>query len=224
MTAVRKPIISTAILELLLIVAMTSVAYSQVFVPLKGTGALWPTISGSYGPPSVEVTLDYPAVLQDPQTNPFRFPDLSTTQPLTPGSGLEFLLPTRTRVSISEPDLRQRVGVIGTPVLRGLLAIAVLLLLLLMVRTLRSGDPFVPANARRMYVIAATVGIGGLVADLLGQWGRHGVLDNRRVAPLVVRESYHLSLLPLAIGVAIAVGAEVFRQGIALRADVDGLV
>ena len=42
--------------------------------------------------------------------------------------------------------------------------------------------------------------------------------------PLIVHESYRLSLLPLAIGLAIAVGAEVFRQGTSLRADVDGLV
>lgn len=123
-----------------------------------------------------------------------------------------------------QPDFRQRVGLIGTTTLRGLLAIAVLALLLFMVRTLRSGDPFVPANARRIYAIAAIVGIGGLLTDLLGQWGRHGVLEHPRIAPLVDPESYHLSLLPLAVGVAIAVAAEVFRQGTSLRADVDGLV
>lgn len=220
MTTVRKRIGSAVVVEILLIVAMASVAYSQVFVPLTGPGGLRLT-SGRY-PPSVEVELNYPAVLRDPTSDPFRFPELIGY--VSRGEGLQFLLPTRTKVSVVDPDPRQRVGVIGAPTLRGLLAIAVLGLLLLMVRTLRSGDPFVPANARRMYAIAATVGIGGLLADLLGQWGRHGVLDHPRVAPFVVRESYHLSLMPLAIGLAIAVAAEVFRQGIALQADVEGLV
>lgn len=222
MTTVRKRVGSAVLLEFLLIVAMASVAYSQVFVPLTSIGGLR-SMTGRYVP-SVEVTLDYRTVLKDPHTDPFRFPELSTNGPITPGNGLEFLLPTRTKVSVWEPDFRQRIGVIGTPTLRGLLAIAILVLLLLMVRTLRSGDPFVPANARRMYAIAASVGLGGLLADLLGQWGRHGVLEHPIVAPLVIRESYHLSLMPLAIGVAIAVAAEVFRQGTLLRADVDGLV
>ena len=220
MTIVRRPSGSIVILQVLLIVAMASVAYSQVFLPLTGPGGLWSS-PGRYAP-SVDVTLDYRTVLKDPNTSPFRFPETSYLPPGDPP--LEFLLPTRTHVTVYEPDLRQRVGLIGTTSLRGLLAIAVLLFLLLMVRTLRSGDPFVPANARRMYAIAATVGIGGPLADLLGQWGRHGVLDNPKVAPLIIRESYHLSLMPLAIGVAIAVAAEVFRQGISLRADVEGLV
>jgi hypothetical protein len=201
---------------------MVSVAYSQVFVPLTSIGGLR-SMTGRYVP-SVEVTLDYRTVLKDPHTNPFRLPALSTTEVISTKNGLEFGLPTRADVSVWGPDFRQRKAVIGTQTLRGLLAIAVLALLLLMVRTLRVGDPFVPANARRMYAIAATVGIGGLLADLLGQWGRHGVLDNPRVAPFVIPESYHLPLLPLAIGVAIAVAAEVFRQGTLLRADVDGLV
>jgi hypothetical protein len=222
MTTVGKRSGSAVLLQLLLIVAIASVAYSQVFLPLTSIGSRpWPLAHGRYAT-NVEVTLDYRTVLKDPHTDPFRFPELVGL--VHRGDGLEFLLPTRTRVQVLDPDVRQRVGLIGTPILRGLLAIAVLTLLLLMVRTLRLGDPFVPANARRIYAIAATVGIGGLLADLLGQWGRHGVLDNPRVAPFIVRESYHLSLMPLAIGLAIAVAAEVFRQGISLRADVDGLV
>jgi hypothetical protein len=212
---------SAIVLELLLIAAMVSIAYSQVFIPLTGPDGVGPTISGRSAP-SVEVTLAYPAVLSDSDISPFRFPAL--VGEVAPGDGVEFLLPTRTRVAVLSPDLRQRVGVIGTPTLRGLLAIAVLGLLLLMVRTLRSGDPFLPANARRLYAIAAIVGVGGLLTDLLGQWGRHAILDKPKVAQLVVHEPYHLSLMPLAIGMAIAVAAEVFRQGTSLRADVDGLV
>lgn len=232
MTFARKRIGSAVILQVLLIVAMVSVAYSQVLLPLTNpSGELWRLLPDrlrwlSDGHmPSVEVTLDYPTVLKEPvhPNGPFRFPDPPTH--VSPGeSWLEFLLPSRTEVVVYQPDFRQRVGLIGTTTLRGLLAIAVLALLLFMVRTLRSGDPFVPANARRIYAIAAIVGIGGPLTDLLGQWGRHGVLEHPRIAPLVVPESYHLSLLPLAIGLAIAVAAEVFRQGIALRADVDGLV
>ena len=221
MTTARKPARSAVVLELLLIVAIVAVAYGQVFVPLTSIGGLKP-LTGRYVP-SIEVTLDLRTALKE-QTNPYRFPDMPVGTVITSADGLEFGLPTRTFVEIWAPDARQRVAGIGTRAIRGLLAIAILMLLLLMVRTLRSGDPFVPANARRMYAIAATVGIGLPLADLLDQWGRHGILDNPRVAPFVMRESYHLSLLPIAIGLAIAVAAEVFRQGSSLRADVDGLV
>jgi hypothetical protein len=64
MTTVRKRNGSTVILQVLLLVAIASVAYSQVFLPLTGPGGLR-MMNGRY-PPSVEVTLDYPKVLKTP--------------------------------------------------------------------------------------------------------------------------------------------------------------
>jgi hypothetical protein len=226
MTETRKR--STFLLEILLIMALAAVAYSQIVIPVASMGTLTHfgqsrTVSGKFAP-LVAVTLDLRTALKDPDTSPYRFPEDGLTGEVTAATGVDFLLPTHTQIQLLAPDTRQRAAAVGTPVLRGMVAIAVLLLLLRMVRTLRLGDPFVPANAHRMYLMAATVGVGLPVADLVGQWGRQGVLNNPRVAPLVVPESYHLPLLPIAIGLAIAVAAEVFRQGASMRTELAGLV
>lgn len=104
-----------------------------------------------------------------------------------------------------------------------LLAVAVLTLLLRIVRTLRDRDPFVEANARRLFAIAGLVGVGGQLTVLVAAWGRLGVLRHPDVAPYVVTDAT-VTFVPLFVGLAIAVVAEVFRQGTRLRAEVAGLV
>jgi len=101
--------------------------------------------------------------------------------------------------------------------------VAVLLLLLRIVRSLRLGDPFDLANARRLRRIAAAVVFGGTGASALQSWGEHLVLSDSAIRPLV-QEQLNVTLLPLVIGLGVLLLAEVFRRGALMRAELTGLV
>lgn len=217
-TRTKRSVIAT--LELLLLLAVVAVAVLGVVRPLTGPTGLGlgrGSVFGVY--PSVEATIDAEQVLI--RTDPV-LPSLSN-RVVEAGDAVEATLPTRTTVAVFDPDARQFLGLVGSEVLRGLLAIVVLLGLLLLVRSLRQGDPFTPVNARRLYAIAAAVGIGGQGAVLLHAWGRASVISDSPLSPYLVQD-VHISALPLLAGLGMAVAAEVFRQGAALRADVEGLV
>lgn len=219
MRAVLAGRVASTLIEVVLALTLAVVAIFGVVAPLLGPGGFGVGTGPIFGSfPSVAVTLDVPRVAVDTD------PDLPVAEgTYAPGEAVEFLIPTRTEVVLLDPDLQQKVALIGAPVLAGVLAIIVLFLLLRVVRSLRHGDPFVPVNTRRLFVIAATVGIGGQLAVLLIAWGKQGVLDHPLVEPYVVRE-LSASFVPLLAGLGIAVLAEVFRQGTRLRREVEGLV
>jgi hypothetical protein len=218
-TKVRRS--ATTLLEVVLVAGMMLTAVLGVVRPLIGPNGLGigtGPMFGSY--PSVEATVDLAKVRV--QTSP-ELPTVMGQGEIAPGDALELTIPQTTNVGVHDPDLRQFVGLIGSEILAALLTVAVLSLLLLIVRTLRRGDPFVAQNARRLYTIAALVGLGGEAVVVLRAWGEADVLGHPSVAPYVV-QSTEISLVPLAVGLPIAVAAEVFRQGAALREEVEGLV
>lgn len=218
-TQVRRS--ATTLLEVVLAVALAATLVLGVARPLLGPGGLGVGAGPVFGsPPTVDARLDLSAVRVE--TTP-PLPALADAREVLPGDSLEMTIPTATTVAVYDPDLGQSLRLVGAEALQGLLAAAVLGLLLLLVRTLRQGDPFVPANARRLFAIAALVGLGGQAALLLRAWGEAAVVANPRVAPYLVPE-HELSLVPLVAGLGIAVAAEVFRQGAAMRKDLEGLV
>jgi hypothetical protein len=135
----------------------------------------------------------------------------------------EFSGPFEAQVNDYIPTTAQRVAFLGAGIVESVATIAVLLLLLLITRTLRLGDPFVLANARRLRLIAVAVIIGGTGASALHAWGAHLVLTDAAIAPLV-HEQLHITLLPLAAGLGVLLLAEVFRRGALMRDDLEGLV
>lgn len=219
MGASRNGTFSATAVEALLVAGIAAVVIFGVIRPAIGPAGFGLGRGPIFGaPPSVEATLDAGAVRIR------TIPDLPTLEgTIEPGDGMEFLIPTGTQVVVYVPDLAQRLGFAGVPVLGGLLAVAVLTLLLTITRTLREGDPFVAANARRLYVIAGLVGIGGQSVAGLHAWTRWQVLTHPDVSPYVVLEQ-DFTLIPLVAGLGIAVAAEVFRQGTRLRDEVEGLV
>lgn len=221
MTVSRVSRTAAVFLELVLAGAILLVTVFGVAQPLLGPSVLGVgtgSIFGAY--PAVDVTIDPAAVKIE--TTP-ELPSLSDRGEVARGEAIELTLPTGSTAAVYDPDLAQGLGLIGSEVLRAMLTIAVLALLLLLVRSLRHGDPFVPANARRLYAIAAVVGLGGQAAVLLEWWGRTMVMEHPLVAPYVL-EGAHISFAPLLAGLGIAVAAEVFRQGAELRREVEGLV
>lgn len=211
--------LATTVLEAVLVAAMVFVAVFGIVRPVLGPGGFEFGTGPVFGAvPSVPVTLDAAAVTITTE------PSLPTLEGMVePGDGVEFLIPTGTQVSVWSPDLRQRLALVANPVLGGLLTIGVLGLLFRITHTLRVGDPFVEDNARRLYFIAVLVGIGGQVTVFIAAWGRLGILRHPDVAPFTVVD-VHTTFVPLLAGFAVAVAAEVFRQGTRLRAEVAGLV
>lgn len=140
-----------------------------------------------------------------------------------PGDGLEFVPRLEATIVVNSPDFRQSVLIGWVPLLSGLATIGVMILAIGILRTMRRGDVFVASNVRRLYAIAGIVAVGGCVLQALSIWGYLGVVDNPSAAPYVV-PSWEISWVPLVAGLAVAVGAEVFRQGLRLRDDTAGLV
>lgn len=135
----------------------------------------------------------------------------------------EFSGPFEAQVTVYGPTSAQRVALLGARLAESVATIAVLLLLLLIVRTLRAGDPFVLANARRLRLIAMAVVVGGTGASALQAWGAHLVLSDSAIAPLV-HQQFHITLVPLVAGLGVLLLGEVFRRGALMGDELEGLV
>ena len=204
------------LLEVGLLVAMVAVFATLIVIPILGTpglGLLQGSVSQAFGK-----TLQVQAELSIPVVEGLRPGTYGV------GEGVELSGPTFATASIQgQPDLRQRTGLLGGRLLLGLTALAALGLLLQVVRTLRRGDPFVRANARRLRSVAVVVAFGGTASELLRGWGTIGLLSADTVRDRVV-VGVEISFIPLVAGLVIGLLAEVFAQGADLRDDVDGLV
>jgi hypothetical protein len=167
--------------------------------------------------PAVRVELDQTVLVT---TTPPLFQYGAQTIPVGRG---EFSGPFEAQVNDYSPTTAQRAAFLGAGLAESVATIAVLLLLLLIVRTLRAGDPFVLANARRLRFIALAVVVGGTGASALQAWGAHLVLSDSAIAPFV-HEHPHVTSLPLVAGLGVLLLAEVFRRGALMREDLEGLV
>ncbi|MDM7855050.1 DUF2975 domain-containing protein [Cellulomonas alba] len=139
------------------------------------------------------------------------------------GEAVESTLPNSVEIQAWDPDLRQTAGLGGSALLTGVVVAVALALALLVVRDLRRGRLFRAANLRRVYAAAVVVGFGGMLAQVLGAWGRVGILESPRLAGYV-EPSWSVSFVPLVVGLTLAGGAEVLRLGVRMQRDVEGLV
>ncbi len=130
---------------------------------------------------------------------------------------------TTVTLIFADPTPAQRL-LYAVPVVLGTVIILLVLMLLLgIARTLRSGDPFVAGNARRVTAIAALALIGGIATQVVDQFVKAELLQAPGV-PEQITPVFELSFLPVIVGLPLAFFAEVFRRGTKLREDVEGLV
>ena len=131
--------------------------------------------------------------------------------------------PYRAQLTLWNPTAGERTAYVVVKVAPSAVALAVLVVLLRLVRSARTGDPFMPANVRRLRLLAVLVGVGGLLAgagaELLEAW----MLDHSAAGALTLLE-VGLPLNAVLLGVLVAVLAEVWAHGVRLREDVEGLV
>ena len=103
-----------------------------------------------------------------------------------------------------------------------LLALAVLVLMRRIVRSVVAGDPFVEENVRRLRIIGWLVALSPILL-VLAQIARSELVSRSTVADLVLSH-ITIALVPILIGGLLLVLAEVFAEGIRLRKDTEGLV
>ena len=210
-------------LEIVLRVFVVLVLVISVLRPLVGPSALGLGSGSFWGSTSTITVMLDPTLVSVEDLDLPELPGVMGRGEYQPGDGLEFFPEIVATVAVNSPDFRQSVLLVWVPVLSGLATITVMILVIGILRTLRRGDVFVSSNVRRLYVIAGIVAIGGCALQGLSLWGYFGIVGHPS-AEQYVRPAVELNLTPLIAGLAVAVGAEIFRQGLALRDDAQGLV
>jgi hypothetical protein len=127
------------------------------------------------------------------------------------------------QLSFWNPTTLDRLAYAGPSLLTVVLTLIVLFLLYRIVVTIERGEVFSKTNAVRIRWIAAAVGIGGVAAQLIEFWAHRSMIA-RSAASGLVEAQLHFSAAPLLVGALILVLAEIFRLGVRLRHDVEGLV
>jgi hypothetical protein len=127
------------------------------------------------------------------------------------------------RLAFTDPSVAQRTLLELPTIAGGALALLVIYLLVRIVRTVHAGDPFVPANARRLGLIATTILVGALLGPAVTTIATGAAVWDTPVAALIT-PGVTIDA-PLAVsGLLTAMLAEVFRRGTRLREDTEGLV
>ena len=127
---------------------------------------------------------------------------------------------TTVGVKLDHPGWVDFMATTGSTVLGGLVVVVAVFFLWRVVRTVRLGNPFDPANTRRLY----TVGTLFLVGAALSWVGSAFTFAALARMSDYVDWSVQMSLDQFFLGLVVVMVAEVFRQGIKLRRDTEGLV
>lgn len=158
-----------------------------------------------------------------PQPFPMKDSAAGTVDAATGKPAVELFMFDGMQLDFWGPTALDRLAYAGPSLLTAILTLVVLLLLYRIVTTIDRGEVFSTTNAVRIRWIAATVGIGGVAAQFIEYWAHQGMIARSAAAGLV-QAQLHFSAAPLLAGALILVLAEVFRQGVRLRHDVEGLV
>ena len=139
------------------------------------------------------------------------------------GGGLSIAGTDLADLVFAHPAVGQRLLLALPEIVDGLLLTVILGLLFRMARSLRHGEEFTARNIGRLRAVAVTVFLMGLVTPLV-EAVTTSLLLRGTGAEDQVPFSYTFSFQYLLFALLIAAVAEVFRRGVRLRADTEGLV
>ena len=126
---------------------------------------------------------------------------------------------------LKDPTLGERLAQALPELLIAALTIAVAWLLFRLLRSTQAGEPFTKRNVRRINTIALAIGLGWILVQFA-----QGVADNMIQTSGRIPDQgdpsfvFTFTPLPLVVMLVIALIGEVFRRGVQLRDDVEGLV
>jgi hypothetical protein len=139
-------------------------------------------------------------------------------------AGLEVSAADRVHVSFPSPTSAQQFENVAGQLIVACTALVVLVLLLLVIRTLRRGQPFTRANALRVTAIGVAVALGGTLGPLVTDLGHNELLATSAPDSQFVTTGFTISFLWIAVGFIVIAMGEVLRQGVVLHAETEGLV
>lgn len=170
---------------------------------------------------SVDAELDFPVDFGDR----LEWTDTSqgTVDAATGLPPVEFAGPVTAQLLFWSPTTAQRTAWVLWKIAGPLLGIAGAALILRMTRDARNGDPFSPANESRLWKLAFLVAIGGSAVSWVGAAVRAWLIESSAAADSVSL-TFTLVFTPIIVGIGIALLASVWRVGVGLREDVDGMV
>ena len=216
--------------EILLWAAIaSSVAFGlSAIVGPNGPGLMtirpeWPVIGQSAYEMSIETAFSDEAGIS--VANAPRWKDTSdgTRDAVTGGPPVEITGPFKGQLGFLNPTFAMQWAWIYWQVAGPLLAAVALFVVLKIVRSVRIGTPFTDINARRLRILALLVGVGGTFVAVTDELVRRWLLDNSAASGIVGHE-WHITFIPLLLGVIIGVAAEVWRAGVVMAEDLDGVV
>lgn len=132
--------------------------------------------------------------------------------------------PASYAVDAADPSAGQRLLALLPGMLMAGLVVLSCWCIVLLLRTVASGDPFHPLNVTRLRVVAGALVVGAPVVYLLRVVSDAVVLGGLDLGGLDVLFTLDLPWLPMLAGLVVAMLAEAFKAGSRLRDDVDGLV
>jgi len=127
-------------------------------------------------------------------------------------------------VDAVDPSAGQRLLALAPGLLMAVLVVLACWCVVLLLRTVASGDPFDPVNVIRLRIIAGVLVLGVPVAYFLQVVSDAMVLTGLDVPGMDTTFTLDIPWVPMLAGLVVAMLAEAFKAGSRLRADVDGLV
>jgi hypothetical protein len=105
-----------------------------------------------------------------------------------------------------------------------ILLAVVLWILFRVVSSVGHGSPFTEANARRLWVLAGLIGLGGTAASAADGWLDSFLISRSAAAPAFQTSQVSFEIWPLLVGLVVAVVALTWNRGVVLEKDTQGLV
>ncbi|MFC0863698.1 DUF2975 domain-containing protein [Sphaerimonospora cavernae] len=163
------------------------------------------------------VTYTGPATMEVPQLLDWPFLNPQQVGPLRIGLSYSAF------ISLDHPERWQTLLMHLPSVVTALLTTILTFLLWQVARTLRRGDPFVPRNARRIFLMAGCVAGYGLLVEPLRTMVAVIVVGGTPAEGMIDTD-WPFAPAPIGFALLLAALGTIFRRGAALREDTEGLV
>lgn len=142
---------------------------------------------------------------------------------VSPGDAIVAEAANHVRFEIADPSATSRAVWIASEMIGPITGLLGLWLVLGIVTSAKTGQPFTEENERRLWTLASVVGIGGTGVSIANTFARTFVLQRSELADLFAIEFY-VSFLPLFAGLAVAVLAGIWRIGVNMSDDLTGTI